>query len=370
MMQQGQPRKILMTLDAVGGVWRYAMDLAAGLSAQGSEVVFAGFGPQPSADKRCEAEAIGDLVWLDAPLDWMVSDPQDLAGIPDLLSDLVSRHGVDLVHLNLPTQAANLRVDVPVVAVSHSCVVTWFAGVRRQDVPDDWAWQKHLNAQGLRRADRVIAPSRAHADMLEACYGPMPHLTVVHNASRVAVLASSPNREPFALAAGRWWDDGKNGLVLDQAAASTNWPVVMAGPTTGPNGQSVTLANVDHRGELGHAATMDLMRRAAIFVSPSVYEPFGLAPLEAARLGAALILADIPTYRELWDGAALFAEASDPQAFADAINRLAERPVLRANLSRRARGISRRFTPEVQAEQTSRIYASLLSPSLVPAAAE
>jgi hypothetical protein len=47
-----------------------------------------------------------------------------------------------------------------------------------------------------------------------------------------------PAREqPFVLSAGRWWDEGKNGAVLDAAAAHTGWPVVMAGPLDGPNGQ-------------------------------------------------------------------------------------------------------------------------------------
>ena len=36
------------------------------------------------------------------------------------------------------------------------------------------------------------------------------------------------------------------------------------------------------------------------------YEPFGLAVLEAAQAGCALVLSDIPTFRELWDGAAMF----------------------------------------------------------------
>jgi glycosyltransferase involved in cell wall biosynthesis len=43
-----------------------------------------------------------------------------------------------------------------------------------------------------------------------------------------------------------------------------------------------------------------------VFVSASRYEPFGLAVLEAARAGCALLLSDIPTFRELWAGAAAF----------------------------------------------------------------
>ena len=52
----------------------------------------------------------------------------------------------------------------------------------------------------------------------------------------------------------------------------------------------------------------------------ALYEPFGLAVLEAAQAGCALVLSDIPTFRELWDGAALFvAAATTPRLCAEAV---------------------------------------------------
>ncbi len=45
---------------------------------------------------------------------------------------------------------------------------------------------------------------------------------------------------------------------------------------------------------------------ATVFASMARYEPFGLAVLEAAQAGMRLVLSDIPTFRELWDGAAIF----------------------------------------------------------------
>ena len=45
------PRCVLMTADAVGGVWTYALDLARGLSAQGVQVSLALLGPEPGAGK-------------------------------------------------------------------------------------------------------------------------------------------------------------------------------------------------------------------------------------------------------------------------------------------------------------------------------
>ena len=59
--------RLLMTLDAVGGVWRYALDLGRGLRARDHEVIFVGFGPRPTEAQREEAEAV-DLRPPDADL--------------------------------------------------------------------------------------------------------------------------------------------------------------------------------------------------------------------------------------------------------------------------------------------------------------
>jgi glycosyltransferase involved in cell wall biosynthesis len=348
------PRRILMTLDAVGGVWRYAMDLGAGLRAAGVQIVFVGFGPHPGAAQAQEAESIGRLIWLDAPLDWTTDEERALDAVPGLIAGLAYSHDVDLVHLNLPSQACGLHLAVPVVVVSHSCVVTWFHAVRNAPLPDDWKWQQRRNRAGFDAAAVVLAPSGSHAEMLRTCYGPIDRLETVYNA--VHGDQPSATRRDYVFAAARWWDEGKNGAVLDQAARDTAWPVVMAGPTRSPGGQELALQHADSKGEIGNPEVRRLMAQAEIVVSPSLYEPFGLAALEAARAGTALVLADIPTYRELWDGAALFADPKDPAALADAINELAGDRILRRQLGQAARRRSELFTREVQTTAMLEVY--------------
>ena len=349
---------ILMTLDAVGGVWRYAIDLAAGLARRGYAFTFVGFGPAPSPMQRAEAERIGQLIWLDAPLDWLADDESQLDRVPELLSAVVENQHIDLVHLNLPSQAARLKSAVPVVVVSHSCVVTWFAAVRRSAVPSDWQWQLDINRQGFDAADVVLAPSRSHADMLRGSYGEIDALTVVHNASAASI--NPTRKDALVFAAGRWWDDGKNGALLDAATWHSAWPVAMAGPCTGPNGQRLELQCARSLGQLPHAEVAQWMARAAIVASPSRYEPFGLAPLEAARAGAALVLSDIPTYRELWDGAALFAAPDDAKGFANAINRFASGDALRHEFAARARQRSGQYSLAAQCAAMQAVYGELL----------
>jgi len=350
-----RPRRILMTVDAVGGVWRYAMDAAAGLRAHGTDMVFAGLGPPPSAGQRAEAEALGSLVWLEQPLDWMVENEAALDGIPGALQRLTLETGADLLHLNLPSQAAGLRVDRPVVVVSHSCVVTWFRAVRDSAPPPDWHWQARRNEDGFAAARLAVAPSRSHAALLARCYERLPPVVVVPNA--VAPLQPAAQRDPVVFAAARWWDEGKNAARLDEAAASIAWPVLAAGPLQGPNNQGVGFSNVQALGPLPPSAVRAHQERAAIFISPSCYEPFGLAPLEAASGGCALVLADIPTYREIWEDAALFAPAGDAQALAEATNRLIRDGALRRDLARRAEARAAGYTRSRHAASLLDCYA-------------
>lgn len=362
------PHRVLMSVDAVGGIWRYAIDLAAALRHHQVQVCFVGLGPLPTSDQKAEAQALGEVDWLDEPLDWMVQDEAALRHVPRSLSQIVGQRKVDLLHLNLPSQASGLDVGVPVVVVSHSCVVTWFSAVRASAVPSDWRWQQLLNAHGFDRADAVLAPSGSHAAMLERAYGRIRHLQVVYNASAVPV--SDEQKEEFVFAAGRWWDEGKNGAVLDAAASQMNWPLITIGAENGPSGQLVKMSHTQHYGMVDYSIAMALMRRASILVSPSVYEPFGLAALEAARSGSALVLADNPTYRELWDGAAVFADPQSPAAFAEGVNRLAGDARLRARMADEAKKRSQQFTADRQAASMARLYSSLLDEKRKSTAAE
>jgi glycosyltransferase involved in cell wall biosynthesis len=352
-----------MTVDAVGGVWRYAIDLCRSLNGTGVGVVLACLGPPPRPDQMAEVAALPGtrLHLLDAALDWMAPDAAALRLLPALLEDLARREGCDLLHLNLPSQAAGLRCEVPVVVVSHSCVVTWWQAMRGTALPAEWVWQRELNQAGLARADVVLAPTASHAAQLRHAYGLSRAIRVVPNAAAPDGCAAPQGR--FVFAAARWWDEGKNAALLDAAAADTVWTVHAAGACRGENGQDFTFHHARALGPLPHEATRAWMRQAAIFASPSRYEPFGLAVLEAAHSGAALVLSDIPTYRELWADAALLVDPADPRAFAAAVNGLAQHPARRKALAGRARARAGQFTADRQLLALLPAYAAAASSS-------
>ncbi|NDU99791.1 glycosyltransferase family 4 protein [Pseudoroseicyclus tamaricis] len=349
--------RVLMTVDAVGGVWRYAMDLGAALAATGHRVAFAGQGPEPSPAQRAEAEATGELAWCDIPLDWMAERPDAIAGAGPWIDGLARRLGADVLHLNSPTLAAELAPGgPPVLAVTHSCLATWFAVVDRAPIPEPLCWQADLTAAGLRRADAILAPSRAHAAATEAAYG-LSGIAVVPNGSRAPLLP--PGGGSGAVALGRWWDKGKNGAVLDAAAEHAACAVTLIGATEAPDGQRLEARHATLAGPLPYEQAMARVAEAAIFVSPSIYEPFGLAALEAARAGRPLLLSDIPVYRELWDGVARFFDPASPAALARALDALAGAPGEREALGAAAQARAERLGTEQQATAMAALYQRL-----------
>jgi glycosyltransferase involved in cell wall biosynthesis len=317
-----------MTTDAVGGVWRYTLDLAAGFAARGVGTVLAVLGPAPDLGQRGEARRIGaELIATGLALDWTANNLTELTAAIDHLRALASRAGVASVHLHAPALAAS-GWRLPAVAVAHSCVATWWRAVRGGALPEDFRWRTEATASGLRAVDAVLAPTAAHAAALREVYGPIP-VHVVHNGSIFSIEPSPSGRgqgeggasgrtltPPLSrrerekargvLTAGRLWDEGKNVAALDRVAPLLGAPISAAGPTTGPNGAAVDLPNLRLLGNLDPAGMARAFASASVFASMAKYEPFGLSVLEAARAGLRLVLADIPTFRELWDGAASF----------------------------------------------------------------
>jgi glycosyltransferase involved in cell wall biosynthesis len=82
-----------------------------------------------------------------------------------------------------------------------------------------------------------------------------------------------------------------------------------------------------------------LYRLAAVFVFPSLYEGFGLPPLEAMASGTPVVTSNVSSLPEVVGTAAILVDPYDPQAIADGIVRVVGDQSLRAQLS--ARGLTR-----------------------------
>jgi glycosyltransferase involved in cell wall biosynthesis len=348
-------RRVLMSGDTVGGVWSYALDLAKGLAARGVEVVLATMGRLATSAQRQEASRIDGLILYDSgfALEWMEDPWDEVARAGRWLLDLEATFRPDVVHLNGYAHGA-LPFRAPVVVVGHSSVCSWWKAVKGERLPARYSRYTVELARGLAAADVVIAPTATTLRSLERRYGPMRLARVIPNGVFEARFPPRP-KELFALAAGRPWDEAKNFEALAAVAKELPFPIKLAGARPGealPEG-------VVSLGLLERDALAEVMGRAAIFVHPARYEPFGLAPVEAALAGAALVLGDIPSLREVWGDSALFVAPGDHGALGSVLAWLGEAKDARALWASRARARARAYSARSMSDAYLGVYESL-----------
>ena len=342
---------VLMTTDAVGGAWTYALELAGALAEHEVEVTLAVMGRAPDADQQGElaASSIHAAHFGDYALEWMDDPWDDVMRAGEWLLRIAKDVEPDVVHLNGYAHAA-LSWPVPVVVVGHSDVLSWHDAVGR---PLDARWTRYREAveAGLASADLLIAPTRAMLDELIRLYEPRCPRLVIPNGSRRR-FPPRPKSE-LVLAAGRVWDEAKNVQSLVRVAPRLPWPVAVAGEgAVGPG--------VHQLGRLTREAMDDALADAAIFAAPARYEPFGLAALEAALAGCALVLGDIPSLREVWGSAAVFVGPGDDGELERALRALIEAPELRADYADRAGRRALEYAPERMADAYLSAYGRVL----------
>ena len=97
-------------------------------------------------------------------------------------------------------------------------------------------------------------------------------------------------------------------------------------------------------------------RLAAVFVFPSLYEGFGLPPLEAMASGTPVVTSNVSSLPEVTGDAALLVDPTRAESIADAMRRVLTDPALAADLSARGVARSQTFSWERAAARIREIY--------------
>ena len=356
------PLRILMTADAVGGVWQYSADLAAALVERGTEILVATMGPRPSAAQKQQILTIPHVTLAESEfaLEWMPAPWHDVERAGKWLLELASDFSPSVIHLNGYSHA-NLPWRKPVIVTAHSCVYSWWRAVHGSSPGQDWAEYKRRVVAGLAASKLVTAPSTYMATALQQEYGvPGKKIHVIHNFSR-AVRSARNAKQPFLLAAGRTWDTAKNFALIKQIAPKLDYVIRIAGPGPRPEGWAATRKSARFLGSLSQSQLLEQMEQASIFLHPALYEPFGLAILEAAWRRCCLVLSDIPSLRELWANAAVFIDPHNPEQWAIELNKLMADRGTREAFSQRAYSRAKKYRVDGAVDKYWSLYRSLVS---------
>ena len=320
---------ILITADTLGGVWTYTRELVTGLLRCGERVTLVSFGNIPSAAQARWMDGLENFDYRPTAfkLEWMLDSEADMAASAQYLECVIEETRPDLLHLS-QFYYGSLDSDLPRVVVAHSDVVSWWMAVHKKEPPEtEWLrWYRRIVKHGLEGATAVIAPSRWMLEQVELCYGPPQHGSVIYNGRTPTLFNPHVSKNEQIVTVGRLWDSGKNVSLLLQHEMPGEVHIV--GSDRHPDLESHRFAaeairpNVHLDPEQDEARLAQLLARAGIYVATSQYEPFGLAPVEAALSRCALVASDIPSFRELWESSAVFFRNNDAASLQAAVTRL------------------------------------------------
>ena len=226
-------------------------------------------------------------------------------------------------------------------------------------------WYRWLLPRLARRACLVTTVSDYSKRMLEA-FGVLPpdKAVVIHNGAdhilRVPADPSVLTRHDLApggyvLAIGSLSPHKNLNTVLEAAARrrDRSMPLVVAGggnPRVFADAGLKPTQDTRFLGRVTDGELRGLFDNANALVFPSLFEGFGLPPLEAMACGCPVIASDIPTLHEVCGDAVLYADPADAGRWALQMDRLAGDPGLRDDLAERGRRQAARFTWDRAAE--------------------
>ena len=355
--------RILLTTDTVGGVWTFTQELAAVLLLRNHSVALLSFGRQPSASQAEECNRLRARYGTSfrygasaAPLEWMESNERAYSEGTAALLALADSFQADIVHSN-QFCFGDLPIAVPVVITAHSDVLSWAAACRPHGLePSAWLTQyRSLVECGLQRATAVVAPTQWMSETLRRLYSLPFAPKVILNGSNISRPRTLSKRHQ-AVSVGRLWDEAKNLRLL--ADVVSPMPILVAGEQRFQGSHTVMHSGaLTLLGPLTHEDVLALFGESSLYLGPSRYEPFGLAPLEAAQCGCALLLNDQPSFREIWGEAALYLR--DANSLSRLLASLSPQSLLEAQ--QRSRERAHQLTATRMAEQYESLYRELLA---------
>jgi glycogen synthase len=356
---------VLVTADSIGGVWTYTRELVCGLLNRGHQVTLVSFGKMPTS---------GQAFWVNQkklvyyptkyPLEWMHDSKAGIEESEKYLQRIIADTRPDVLHSSQYCYGA-LECGIPKIVVAHSDVVSWWKSVHGNEPPDSaWMrWYRSIVSAGLAHADMVVSPSAWMLEALRESYEGPNRARVIYNGRTEKLFHPSKRKSVNVLSVGRVWDEAKQIRLLLERKHRV--PIRIAGPAEHPD-KAISSAdlnfgnNFQFCGEQDEKQLSALYSEAAAYAATSRYEPFGLAPVEAALSRCALIANDIPVFRELWGDSAFYFKRNDPDDLARAISILAEDTSRRRAYAEQAYDCARtRFSSERMVADYEELYQSL-----------
>lgn len=173
-------------------------------------------------------------------------------------------------------------------------------------------------------SDRIITVSRFSRDEIVRVYGVDPRrISVIPNAwqhmERIepddSVVRSLGLRDKgFYFTVSSLAPNKNIGWIINSARLTPEVTFVIAGGSTLEESFFDVPSNVRFVGRVTDGQMKALMSSCAAFLFPTLYEGFGIPPLEAMACGAKAVVSDTPCMHEVFGDGAVYIDPTEPQA--------------------------------------------------------
>jgi glycosyltransferase involved in cell wall biosynthesis len=304
------------------------------------------------------------------------------AGPGAAFASLVRDVGVDLIHV--PSHLAPFRLDVPLVATIHDVIPLFYPRSVRNPLAR-MVYRRRLQ-HTVREARYIITVSQISCSALSGYAGVDPEkVRVIRNGvseqfrpvtdtDRLdAVRHSYSLPERFAL----WVGEFRPHKNLEFLLAAWNSIVVEAGeplPLVLAGAQEEGFEKIkresERRGLAGLVRFPGFIREtdiaavysaATVFVFPSLYEGFGLPPLEAMACGTPCVVSNSSSLPEVTGRAAMMFNPTSVEQFRECVVRVLKDQELRDKLCAEGLRQSALFSWERATQETLEVYRRTLA---------
>ncbi|MNK52484.1 D-inositol 3-phosphate glycosyltransferase [compost metagenome] len=286
---------------------------------------------------------------------------------PLMFTSFAKRMPVDVYHqtyYDTPPAPSRGQVIVTVYDMIHERLPEHFH-------PQDATRQR--KRQAISRADGIICLSQsAKRDLIELLGVPEEKIAVVHLANSLVTEVKEPPqvKDPYVLFVGQR-GGYKNFLAFAKAFASRpslrrDYQLICfgGGAFTTEEAQALRALGILEKAKVlegPDTLLANLYRYASVFVYPTLYEGFGLPPLEAMHYGCPVLVSRSSSIPEVVGDAGEYFDPTNCEDMAEKLARLLEDESLRKQLAARGPQRERTFSWDLCAEETQRFYRHVLA---------
>lgn len=306
------------------------------------------------------------------------------------LPKLLKRLDVDIYHSTNFMIPLFLSRKIKVVVTIHDLIPFKFPQYTPHAKKTKFNWLfKLIIKKVIKRADMIIAVSNTTANDIVECFGvPKDKIKVVYNGISPEFFSKRKQNTDngytpppktkvlvggYILFVGRQ-DPYKNltGLIHAYAKLLNDYGIteklLIVGkkdpryPEVPQLVDKLNLKdNVEFYGYVNSKELLKLYQNASLLVLPSLYEGFGMPPIEAMACGVPVVVSNTPALVETVNDKAIVTDPSDANKLADSMYKVITDKSLREKLSQDGKIHAQKFTIENMAKETLKVYESCVN---------